>query len=174
MFNGFIDANGADVSYLETGANSSQNSLAMTATSTSAASGIMNTLDQNTMNLRSQTFNFAYDSSEASFPAGVFRRNDGTNDVCFDRSKAAASKSVWRYGIYNANDGTRVDQAHPGFPVQASYNGSTYCGYASYWGVNFQGLDLNSFADGPCPAWPLPISVPVIPAPIPSLRAAAS
>ena len=146
MFNGFIDANGAAVSYLETGASSSQNSLAMTATSTTAASGIMNTVDQNTMN--PVTFNFAYDSSETSFPAGVFRRNDGTNDVCFDRSKAAASKSVWRYGTYNANDGTRVDQTNPGFPVQASYNGSTYWGYASYWGVNFQGLDLNSFADG--------------------------
>ena len=146
MFNGFIDANGEDVSYLETGANSSQNSLAMTATSTSAAAGIMNTVDQNTMS--PVTFNFAYDSTETNFPAGVFRRNDGANDVCFDRSKAAASKSVWRYGTYNANDGTRVDQANPGFPVQASYNGSSYWGYASYWGVNFQGLDLNSFADG--------------------------
>ncbi len=148
QFNGFIDANGADVNYLETGGNSSNNALALTATSTTAGSGTMTTVDQNTNN--PVTFNFAYDSDETAngFPAGIFRRSDGTNDICFDRSKANAHKSVWRYGTYNANDGTRVDQANPGFPVLASYGGNTYYGYASYWGVNFQGLDLNSFADG--------------------------
>lgn len=146
MFNGFVDANGADVDYLETGANSSNNALALTATSTTAGSGTMVTTDNN----NPVTFNFAYDSDETDqgYPAGIFRRYDGTNDVCFDRSKAAADRSVWRYGVYNASDGTRVDQAHPGFPIQAAYNGSSYFGYASYWGINFQGLNLNSFADG--------------------------
>jgi hypothetical protein len=108
----------------------------------------MNVPDYSTSPPGSLTFNFAYDDSEASFPAGVFRRVKGSSDVCFDRSKANAQKSVWRYGTYDANDGTRVDQANPGFPVQASYGGQTYFGYASYWGVDFQGLDLNSFADG--------------------------
>jgi hypothetical protein len=145
QFNGFIDANGADVSYLETGGNSSNNALTLTATSTTAGSGTMDAMDQNNTPV---TFNFAYDSSETNFPAGVFRRDDGTHDVCFDRSKANAKKSVWRYGTYNADDGSRVDQANPGFPVLATYGGNSYYGYASYWGVNFQGLDLNGFADG--------------------------
>ena len=102
--------------------------------------GIMNTMDQNTMMPSgSQTFNFAMTPARQNFPAGVFRRNDGTNDVCFDRAKAAASKSVWRYGTYNADDGTRVDQANPGFPVQASYNGSTFLGLCQLLGGQFPG-----------------------------------
>jgi hypothetical protein len=148
QFNGFIDANGANVSYLETGANSSNNALALTATSTTAASGTMTAQDYSTQPPTPVTFNFAYDSSEANYPAGVFRRYDGTHDVCFDRSKASAQKSVWGYGTYNANDGTRVDQANPGFPITVAYNNSSYYGFASYWGINFQGLDLNSLPDG--------------------------
>ncbi len=148
MFNGFIDANGPDVSYLETGPNSSDNALAMSATSSTAGSGTMTVPDYSTNPAGTSTFNFAYDSSETSFPAGVFRRNDGTNDVCFDRSVANANKSVWRFGTYDANDGTRVDQANPGFPITVAYNGNSYYGYASYWGIDFQGLDLNSMSDG--------------------------
>ncbi len=147
-FNGFIDANGADVSYFETGPNSSDNALAMRASSATAGSGTMMVPDFSTNPATSSTFNFAYDSSETAFPAGVFRRSDGTNDVCFDRSVANAQKSVWRFGTYNANDGARVDQANPGFPITVAYNGNSYYGYAGYWGINFQGLDLNSIADG--------------------------
>ncbi|HKJ09672.1 MAG TPA: hypothetical protein VKA76_11365 [Gammaproteobacteria bacterium] len=144
-FNGFIDANGPDVNYFETGQMSNNTALAMTATSTSSGSGTMKESPQGSP----VTFNFAYDSSEPNYPAGVFSRSDGGPPVCFDRSKANAQKSVWRYGTYNANDGTRVDQANPGFPVTASYNGSSYYGFAGYWGINFQGLDLNTLADGP-------------------------
>jgi len=97
-------------------------------------------------------FNFGYDSDETAygFPAGVFRRfNISTGfDACFDRTKAKASGSVWRYGTYNANDGERVDQANPGYPVLATYGGNSYYGFAGYWGIDFQGLDLNSFPDG--------------------------
>jgi hypothetical protein len=149
MFNGYIDANGADVSYFENGQNSSNNALALQATSTTAGSGTMQAMDYNQSPPAPVTFNFAYDGSESGFPAGVFRRDkDSSSDVCFDRSKANAQKSVWRYGTYNADTGVRVDQANPGFPVLATYGGNSYYGYASYWGVNFQGLDLNSFADG--------------------------
>ena len=148
MFNGYIDANGADVSYFENGQNSSNNALTLQATSTTAGSGTMQAMDFKQSPPVPVTFNFAYDDNETSFPAGVFRRVKGTSDVCFDRSKDNAKKSVWRYGTYNADDGSRVDQANPGFPVQASYGGNTYFGYASYWGVDFQGLDLNGFADG--------------------------
>ena len=80
-------------------------------------------------------FNFAYDPS-------YFHRSDGTHDQCFDRSRANASLAVWQYGTYNANDGTRVDQAHPGFPVLATSGGNSYYGFANYWGINFQGLDI--------------------------------
>ena len=81
------------------------------------------------------TFNFAYDP-------GFFHRSDGTNDECFDRSRANAAIAVWQYGTYNANDGARVDQAYPGFPVLATYGGNSYYGFANYWGINFQGLAM--------------------------------
>jgi hypothetical protein len=132
-FNGFVDSQATSISQYETGNNSSNTALALSATSTSAGAGTI-------ASVGGTTFNFAYD-------ANYFRRSDGTNDQCFDRSKANAQRSVWQYGTYNANDGSRVDMAHPGFPVDATYGGTSYYGFANYWGINFQGLDLNSIAD---------------------------
>lgn len=151
LFNGFVNANGPDVHFLETGPQSNNTALAMTAASSTAGSGTMKTIDQSTNPSTTTTFNFAYDGkgSEPNFASGVFRRDEGTTDVCFDRAKAKTERSVWRYGTYNANDGTRVDQAHPGFPITVTYNGKTHYGYAGYWGIDLQGLDLNSLTDGP-------------------------
>jgi hypothetical protein len=132
-FNGFIDAEPTSISQYETGPDSSNSAMTLNASSTSAGSGTIATLGSN-------SFNFAYNS-------GYFRRSDGTNDLCFDRSRANAQVSVWQYGTYNANDGSRVDLAHPGFPILATYSGTSYYGFANYWGINFQGLDLNSIAD---------------------------
>lgn len=153
MFNGFIDASGADISYLENSQNGpggaiEKRALAMTSSSTDAGSGTMETPDSSGATTTTKTFNFAYDSSETTFTKGVFRRDDGTSDVCFDRDKNNTSKSTWRYGTYNANDGTRVDTANPGFPVTANDGSNSYYGYAGYWGIDFQGLDLNSLPDG--------------------------
>jgi hypothetical protein len=133
-FNGYIDSQPGVIQFLETGPNSGNTALAMTASSTTAGSGTMS------VGNAGSTFNFAYN-------AGFFRRSDGTNDVCFDRSKANAQVSVWQYGTYNANDGSRVDMQFPGFPILASYLGNSYYGFANYWGINLQGLDLNSLAD---------------------------
>ncbi len=35
-----------------------------------------------------------------------------------------------------------MDQAHPGFPVLATSGGSSYYGFANYWGINLQGFDI--------------------------------
>ena len=133
-FNGYINAQPGVINYLETGNNSSNTALAMNAGTTTSGSGSMQVGGGNSGNPVTN-FNFAYNTN-------YFHRNDGTNDECFDRSKADASISVWEYGTYNANDGTRVDQAYPGFPVLATYAGSSYYGYANYWGINFQGLSI--------------------------------
>jgi hypothetical protein len=132
-FNGFVDSQASSISQFETGPNSGNTAMALTASSTTSGSG--------TIGVEGGTsFNFAYDAS-------YFRRSDGTHDQCFDRSRAHAARSVWQYGTYNATDGSRVDMAHPGFPVSATYAGAKYYGYANYWGINFQGLDLNSITD---------------------------
>jgi uncharacterized lipoprotein NlpE involved in copper resistance len=132
-FNGFVDAQTGSISNYETGPSSSNTAMALNASSTAAGSGTITTQG-------GSSFDFAYN-------AGFFRRSDGVNDLCFDRSKANAQRSVWQYGTYNANDGSRVDLAHPGFPISASYAGSSYYGFANYWGINFQGLDLNAIPD---------------------------
>jgi hypothetical protein len=138
-FNGYVNSQPGTISFLETGPQSSNTELAMSAGSTTSGTGSMS-IANGGGGSGLATFNFAYNSA-------YFRRSDGTNDECFDRSKANASVSVWQYGTYNANDGSRVDQAFPGFPILATYNSATYYGFANYWGINFQGLDLNSIAD---------------------------
>jgi hypothetical protein len=132
-FNGFVVAQPASISQYETGPSSSNTAMALTASSIAAGAGTIATVG-------GSTFDFAYNTS-------YFRRSDGTNDLCFDRSKADAARSVWQYGTYNAVDGTRVDLANPGFPILATYAGSSYYGFANYWGINFQGLNLNAIAD---------------------------
>ena len=132
-FNGFVDSQTQSISQYETGPNSNNSAMALSSASTTSGSGTISSLG-------GATFNFAYD-------ANYFRRSDGTNDLCFDRSKANAQESVWQYGTYSAVDGSRVDLAHPGFPISAAYAGASYYGFANYWGINFQGLDLNTIAD---------------------------
>ncbi len=132
-FDGFVDSQASSISQYETGNNSNNTAMALSATSTSAGAGTITSVG-------GPAFNFAYN-------ANYFRRSDGTDDQCFDRSKANAQRSVWQYGTYNANDGSRVDMAHPGFQIVAVYGGTSYYGFANYWGINFQGLDLNSIAD---------------------------
>ena len=134
-FNGYIDSTTPGViNFLETGQQSSNTALAMATSSTTSGSGTM-FVGGNGGGSSPVTFNFAYNP-------GYFRRSDGTNDQCFDRSSANANTAVWQYGTYNANDGTRVDQANPGFPVLATYQGNSYYGFANYWGINFQGLTI--------------------------------
>lgn len=134
-FNGFIDATAPGViKFLESGPQSSDTALSMSTSSTTSGSGTM-FIGGSGGGSTPVTFNFAYNPS-------YFRRGDGTNDECFDRSLANATTAVWQYGTYNANDGTRVDQANPGFPVLAAYSGSSYYGFANYWGINFQGLAI--------------------------------
>ncbi len=132
-FNGFVDSQASSISQYETGSNSNNTAMALAATSTTSGAGTITAMG-------GPAFDFAYDATH-------FRRSDGTNDQCFDRSKANAQKSVWQYGTYNAVDGSRVDMAHPGFPIVASYAGTSYYGFANYWGINFQGLDLNTIPD---------------------------
>jgi hypothetical protein len=132
-FNGFVDSQPTTISQYETGPNSGDTAMALSASSTTSGSGTIGVAG-------GSSFNFAYDAS-------YFRRSDGTSDECFDRARAHAARSVWQYGTYNANDGTRVDMAHPGFPISATYAATKYYGFANYWGINFQGLDLNSIAD---------------------------
>ncbi|MDE2593301.1 MAG: hypothetical protein KGL57_03605 [Burkholderiales bacterium] len=81
-----------------------------------------------TENSTPYAYKFAYDSSN-------FRRQEGVSaDVCFARDKTAGDTSTWRYGTYNA-DGSRLDVAHPGFPVKYVNGSDSYFGFWSFWGL---------------------------------------
>lgn len=138
QMNGFIDSAAGSLQYFETGVNSSNIALNMSASLTSGLGIISIPVGPN--NPTAVTYNFNFNPTN-------FRRSDGTNDQCFDRLKVNAKRSVWRYGTYDATTGARVDQPNPSFQVTASYAGASYYGYASYWGIGFQGLDLNTIAD---------------------------
>lgn len=149
MFNGYIDANGPIVNYLETGTGSSNVALGLNAQSTSAGNGTVQAQDQSGPTPVTLTYKIAYN-------AGDFARNSGGADMCFDRSKANAQESVWSYGTYDATGGAHVDQANPGFPISGTAgtisgvtSGATMYGYASYWGINFGGMDQSVFASAP-------------------------
>ncbi len=74
-------------------------------------------------------FTFGYNST-------TFCRKSGADPtVCFDRAKAQAQSSVWRYGVYDDNTGARYDIAVPGFPIKDT--ASNEYGYAGYWGIWF-------------------------------------
>ena len=142
QMNGYIDSATSGLQYFEHGPNSSNIALALTATNTVSGSGTMTSGGHGPV-LTPVTYNFNYN------PANFRRADDSANDRCFDRLKAHADRSVWRYGTYNNSDGTRVDQANPSFQTKATYGGNSYYGYAGYWGIGFQGLDLNALPDGP-------------------------
>jgi len=146
MFKGFVDANGGDVTHVESGTQSSNTKLALTATSTTAGSGIMRTFDNSNGGAQID-LKFAYNSD-------YFARNSssiGGSDICFNRDKAQADKSVWRYGTYDATTGDVIDQTNPGFPLKGTYSGNSTWGFASYWGINFGNIpqtEMAKLADG--------------------------
>jgi hypothetical protein len=138
--NGFIDSQSSSLQYYETG-QGGLTKLSMTAGSTTTGSGSMS-VTSNNGGPSPTTSNFDFNFNSANF-----RRSDGTHDQCFDRALANANKSVWQYGTYNSTDGSRVDLTNPSFQVLASYNGSSSYGYASYYGINFQGVDVTTILD---------------------------
>lgn len=77
------------------------------------------------------------------FGTEYFERGATDPGQCFSRDRNLADYSTWRYGVYKA-DGSRLDLANPGFPIQATYNGSTYWGGAGFWGVFLPEMVLNN------------------------------
>lgn len=144
VFNGYIDATSNAIVYYDGSSNpDGSETVAMNLSAGSTTSGSGNLRVSRTPTGGSTvttTYQFAFDPT-------YFRRSDGTTDKCFARQLAQAKSSVWRYGTYDAVTGARVDSQNPGFPVRISYNSNTHYGYASYWGLFANGLNLNTLPD---------------------------
>lgn len=86
----------------------------------------------------SSAFDFAYNATGGPNNKGFFLRTDSTKtaQLCFSRDPLQAAESVWSYGLYDSNNGDRINRAS-GFPIvytdlasQAKMNG-----YVGYWGL---------------------------------------
>lgn len=106
---------------LQLGANSSTNSGSgiVIKTNTNNASGAVNT----------SAIVFAHSPD-------YFYRDDGVNPAqCFNRADKYAEESVWRYGLYDATTGERLNH-QSGFPIEYTDSSNvTSSGYIGYWGL---------------------------------------
>ncbi len=70
----------------------------------------------------------------AAFNDGYFLRKNITESKTACLSKTEYDFSVWRYGLYNAADGSRVER-NSGFPITVDSEGQKVYGWAGYWGL---------------------------------------
>lgn len=130
MMRGFLEGSAGGISYfeIEGGGGGGSNTKALTLTTSGPDSGA-GMLQMNEGG-QAMAYSFAYN-------ANYFRRSDGTQDQCFSRdaSDPDTGASVWRYGLYDAANGDRVER-NSGFPIEyAAPNGTTYNGHMGYWGL---------------------------------------
>jgi hypothetical protein len=131
MMRGFLEGSAGGISYFEIEGGggfggSSTKALTLTTASTDSGAGMLQ------MNEMGQTLAYSF-----AYNANYFRRSDGTQDQCFSRdaSDPDTGASVWRYGLYDAASGDRVER-NSGFPIEyAAPNGTTYNGHMGYWGL---------------------------------------
>ncbi len=129
FFNGFLDATASGIQYFEISNNGNQamtTALQLNASSTAAGNGRL----QLSQGSQQSDFLFAYN-------ADFFRRQDSGGDQCFSRDAADSDTqfSVWRYGLYDAVTGARIERSS-GFPIEFSNGGQTYRGYLGYFGLS--------------------------------------
>ncbi|MEO8297153.1 MAG: hypothetical protein ABI574_05020 [Burkholderiales bacterium] len=141
MMQGFLQGASDGITFFEQEnqgpGHTSQKALKLTRSGSDSGSGMLS-FDEG---MDSGTFSFAYNAS-------LFRRSDGTTDECFSRDAADADTglSVWRYGLYDSDDGSAVTRSS-GFPIEFEAGGTTHRGYMGYWGLSLQG-DAPALANG--------------------------
>ena len=140
MMKGYLDAQDGALSFYQEeggGGFSSNTALQLTSVGTSSGSGKLSRTESDGVNSATETFAFAYDANN-------FLRGD----QCFSRdaSDAATGMSVWRYGLYDAVTGDRVER-NSGFPIQYTSGDKTYQGYLGYWGLSLP-PDAGTIANG--------------------------
>ena len=126
---GYLEGTTSGLNFYELDSGGSQDTTAMRLETVSTAGG-SGRLVQTSDNNGNSAFAFAYDSS-------YFRRADDNTDQCFarDASDPETGMSVWRYGLYDATTGARVNRSS-GFPIDFTTGGTVYHGYLGYYGLS--------------------------------------
>lgn len=129
MMRGLLEGSASGISYFENeaggGGGGGTKALVLITSGADSGAGMLQMSEMGTP----ISYSFAYNAS-------YFRRSEGTNDQCFarDASDPETGMSVWRYGLYDATSGDRVNLSS-GFPIQYTANGQTYNGHMGYWGL---------------------------------------
>jgi hypothetical protein len=142
MFNGFLDGGANGVSYFEREerdqGGTGTKALRMTASSTTSGAGSL----QMSGPEGAASFSFAYN-------AELYRRSDDDGEQCFarDARDPDTGMSVWRYGLYDAVTGARINR-NSGFPIEYTHAGTKYQGYLGYWGLSLPSAAQETLANG--------------------------
>lgn len=140
MMKGFIDASEAGITFFQQEDEEQMTALQMTADGAGAGSGRLYMTqrggDGGPDSITEQEFSFAYNSTH-------FLRDD----QCFSRDANDADMSVWRYGVYNADSGARIE-LNSGFPIEYTAVGGTqsWHGYLGYHGLHLPGDAMAAMA----------------------------
>jgi hypothetical protein len=128
MMQGYLQGAADGITYFEIDQGGSETSaLRLTATSTTSGSGAMQ-LSEGSTNLN---FTFAYNADY------FLRHTAGQGDQCFSRDAADTDTgmSVWRYGLYDAATGDRVNR-NGNFPIDyTDTSGKVFHGNMGYYGL---------------------------------------
>jgi hypothetical protein len=141
MMNGYLDGSSSGVSYFETEDRNGQaqtKALRLAVATATSGSGRLQSNEDGGQSI----FSFAYNQD-------LYRRSDGTDDQCFSRdaSDPATGMSVWRYGMYDATTGERIER-NSGFPIEFTHNGTVAQGYLGYWGLSLPPDAAAALANG--------------------------
>jgi hypothetical protein len=142
LMNGFLDGANSGLNYYQVegdGNDGSTVAMRLTTAGATGGSGRMSMDDEN----GNAVFAFAYD-------ANLFRRDDeGGDDQCFSRDATDPDTglSVWRYGLYDVNAGTRITRSS-GFPIDFADGGTTYHGFLGYYGLSLPPDAMNALDNG--------------------------
>lgn len=87
-------------------------------------------------------FAFAYDQT-------LFHRDIDGDNQCFSRDARDPDTglSVWRYGLYDAQTGARIER-NSGFPIEFVQDGTTYNGFLGYYGLSLPPAAANLLSNG--------------------------
>ncbi|HUQ09372.1 MAG TPA: hypothetical protein VM146_03580 [Steroidobacteraceae bacterium] len=141
-FNGFLEGTSAGVSYFEReqgDGGGGTKALRMTTSSSTSGSGSLHMEDGGN---HSATFSFAYN-------ADYYRRSDDGGEQCFarDARDPGTGMSVWRYGLYDATTGARIER-DSGFPIEYTHAGTKYQGYLGYYGLSLPAAAQEALVSG--------------------------
>jgi hypothetical protein len=145
LFHGFLEGTPDGISYFERegedgDSDSSTKALQMTASSTESGAGNLNISAGN--GNQDAVFTFAYN-------ADYYRRSDDAGDQCFarDAQDPDTGMSVWRYGLYDEENGERIER-QSGFPIDYAHDGEQFQGYLGYWGLSLPPAALETLETG--------------------------